>query len=86
MKVFEAALLQSADEALSGRHARVHTSEQISARRRGRLLGSTAEIRKTATTIRFDADVIEAFRATGRGWQTRINDALRDWLKTHQPG
>lgn len=86
LSAFEAALLQSADDAASGRHARVHTREQISARRRGRPLGSTADVRKTATTIRFDADVIEAFRATGRGWQTRINDALREWLKTHQPG
>ena len=33
---FEAALLRSADQAVAGRHARVHTPEQISARRRGR--------------------------------------------------
>jgi hypothetical protein len=26
-----------------------------------------------------------SFRATGRGWQSRINDALRDWLKEHKP-
>ncbi|MGN6662221.1 MAG: BrnA antitoxin family protein, partial [Achromobacter mucicolens] len=25
-----------------------------------------------------------AFKATGQGWQTRINNALRDWLKTHR--
>ncbi len=35
---------------------------------------------KQATTIRFDADILEAFKAGGKGWQTRINDALRDWL------
>ena len=38
---------------------------------------------KQATTIRFDADVLHAFKATGRGWQTRVNDAMRDWLRTH---
>jgi uncharacterized protein (DUF4415 family) len=38
---------------------------------------------KQATTIRFDADVLNAFKATGRGWQTRVNDAMRDWLRTH---
>lgn len=38
---------------------------------------------KILTTIRFDADVIEAFRATGRGWQTRMNEALKDWLREH---
>jgi uncharacterized protein (DUF4415 family) len=40
---------------------------------------------KIATTIRFDADVITAFKAGGNGWQTRINAALKDWLKTHSP-
>lgn len=38
---------------------------------------------KVSTTVRFDPDVLEAFRATGRGWQTRMNDVLKDWLKEH---
>jgi hypothetical protein len=29
--------------------------------------------------------VISAFRATGEGWQARMNDALRDWLQSHSP-
>ena len=37
---------------------------------------------KRPTTIRFDADVLEGLRATGPGWQTRVNDAMREWLKT----
>lgn len=40
---------------------------------------------KRALTVRYDADVVEAFKATGRGWQTRMNTALKDWLKTHSP-
>jgi len=32
-------------------------------------------------TNRFGKEVLEAFRATGRGWQTRMNDALKAWLK-----
>ncbi|MBF0309808.1 MAG: BrnA antitoxin family protein [Magnetococcales bacterium] len=48
--------------------------------RRGRPVGSDT---KVSTTIRFDSEVITAFRATGKGWQTRMNDALRDWLKSH---
>jgi uncharacterized protein (DUF4415 family) len=28
-----------------------------------------------------DADVLAALRASGEGWQTRINDALRASLK-----
>jgi uncharacterized protein (DUF4415 family) len=40
---------------------------------------------KVQLSIRYDADIIEAFRATGEGWQTRMNAALRDWLETHTP-
>jgi uncharacterized protein (DUF4415 family) len=36
---------------------------------------------KESVTVRFDRDVLDAFRATGPGWQTRMNDVLRDWLK-----
>jgi uncharacterized protein (DUF4415 family) len=28
---------------------------------------------------------VGSFRATGDGWRTRMNDALREWLKTHPP-
>jgi uncharacterized protein (DUF4415 family) len=32
---------------------------------------------KQAIKLRLDADVLDAFRESGPGWQTRINDALR---------
>lgn len=48
--------------------------------RRGR---PKAEVTKTPIKLRLDPDIIEAFKACGRGWQTRMNDALRDWLKSH---
>jgi uncharacterized protein (DUF4415 family) len=38
---------------------------------------------KVPTTIRLDADVLEGLRATGKGWQTRVNDAMREWLHLH---
>jgi len=38
---------------------------------------------KVSTTIRFDADILAALKASGKGWQTRVNDAVRDWLKAH---
>ena len=37
-----------------------------------------SEVVKERITIRLDADVLEAFKATGQGWQTRINAALRE--------
>lgn len=48
--------------------------------RRGRPLGSGS---KTQVTLRLDVEVVEKFRATGDGWQTRINDALKSWVRTH---
>ena len=44
-----------------------------------------AEVTKERITIRLSPDVLERFRATGTGWQTRVDAALRDWLKTHAP-
>ena len=39
--------------------------------------------KKEQVTLRLDAEILEQFKATGNGWQTRINDALRDWAKHH---
>ena len=36
---------------------------------------------KEPVKLRLDADVLAALRATGEGWQTRINDTLRASLK-----
>jgi uncharacterized protein (DUF4415 family) len=71
-------LRESIAEAKAGRFAQVHTPEKIIARRRrGRPLGSVQTDTKEAIKIRLDADVVAALRASGDGWQTRINDALR---------
>ena len=51
-------------------------------KRRGKQQSPT----KVSTTVRFDQEVLEAFRSTGRGWQQRMNDALKAWLKDHAAG
>jgi uncharacterized protein (DUF4415 family) len=33
--------------------------------------------RKVSVTLRLDREIVERFKATGAGWQTRINAALR---------
>jgi|CXWL01.1.fsa_nt_gi uncharacterized protein (DUF4415 family) len=38
---------------------------------------------KINIAIDYDADIVSAFRATGSNWQTRMNDALREWLREH---
>jgi uncharacterized protein (DUF4415 family) len=37
--------------------------------------------KKKLISLRVDQDVVEAYRASGRGWQTRANDALRAFLQ-----
>jgi len=44
-----------------------------------------AAITKKSVTIRLSRNVLEQFQAGGHGWQTRIDAALKDWLKTHSP-
>ena len=36
-----------------------------------------SETRKEAISLRVDADVLDAFKSTGEGWQTRMNGILR---------
>ena len=48
--------------------------------RRGRPLGSGT---KAQVTLRLDVEVLERFKASGDGWQTRINDVLKSWVRTH---
>lgn len=68
-------LRQSLTEAQGGEFAAVHTPEAIVKRRVGRPL---SEVTKTPVKIRLDPDVLAALRATGRGWQTRVNQILRE--------
>ena len=42
-----------------------------------------ADETKVFTAIRLDADLLEAFKATGKGWQTRVNAALRQYITEH---
>ncbi|MFC4620881.1 BrnA antitoxin family protein [Comamonas nitrativorans] len=39
---------------------------------------------KTAISLRVPNSVLAAFKSTGPGWQTRMADALQEWLRTHQ--
>lgn len=71
--------------ALSDPDAQPLTDEEWEAarptmRRGGRPLGSGT---KELLSVRLDRDVIAAFRATGEGWQTRMNDALREHAQRH---
>jgi uncharacterized protein (DUF4415 family) len=57
------------------RPAREVTPEVVAAARRFR--GKQRAPTKRLVSMRIDRDVIEHFRATGPGWQSRINEVLR---------
>jgi uncharacterized protein (DUF4415 family) len=72
---FEKAVWRIGDKVVTREEASIEDKK-----RRGRPAAGTPKI---STTIRFDADLLAAFKAQGDGWQTRMNDALRDWLESH---
>ena len=39
--------------------------------------------RKVPVKINYDADIVEWFRSFGKGYQTRMNSALREYMLTH---
>lgn len=49
-------------------------------RSRGRPLSDAP---KVPTSLRLDPRVLDAFKATGDGWQTRMNNALLEYAQQH---
>lgn len=43
-----------------------------------------ADKTKRSVTIRLDDEVVEAFQQSGSGWQTRINNVLKDYVHKHK--
>lgn len=41
---------------------------------------------KVLLSVRYSQEVVDFFRATGKGWQSRMNDALKDWIVEHPTG
>lgn len=50
---------------------------QSQAKKRGR---PVSQNKKVSVTIRYSSNVIEAFKATGKGWQSRMNKVLEDYI------
>ena len=43
--------------------------------------GPQSEPKKVAVSIRLSPDVVKAFRESGAGWQTRVDEILRAHIK-----
>jgi uncharacterized protein (DUF4415 family) len=81
MLAFANDVAESIRQARRGEFAAVHAPEMIAGyKTRGRPVGTRKDGTKQAVTVRYSPDVLEAFKATGPGWQARMNDALREWL------
>ncbi len=66
-----------------GSHTIVEETEAEHEARKGR--GAQKSPTKELISIRLSPDVLTRFRASGTGWQGRVDAALRQWLKRHSP-
>ena len=55
------------------------SSEQFATARRGR---PRLDNPKQAVSIRLDREVVEHFKASGKGWQSRLNAILRQHIQS----
>ena len=74
-------MLKQLRPASAGRPDLVKASLEGELRRRGPQVAPT----KTLVSMRYSQEVLAHFRATGPGWQTRMDEALKQWILEH-PG
>jgi uncharacterized protein (DUF4415 family) len=58
--------------------------DKLPKRKRGER-GAQKEPIKISVTIRYNPEVVEYFKNTGEGWQTRINEVLANYVKRKVP-
>lgn len=70
------------DEMFNRAVYKVNGVEKTPPRRRGPQKAPT----KIALNLRLPGEVVNYFKAEGPGWQTKIGNALKDWIKQHPHG
>jgi uncharacterized protein (DUF4415 family) len=40
--------------------------------------------KKVLLSVRYSPEVVDYFQSTGKGWQTRMDEALREWVHSHR--
>lgn len=46
--------------------------------------GPGRKARKVLLSVRYSPEVVEYFKSLGEGWQTRMDEALKEWVAAHQ--
>ena len=46
--------------------------------------GPGKKAKKVLLSVRYSPEVVEYFKATGEGWQTRMDEALKEWVESHR--
>jgi uncharacterized protein (DUF4415 family) len=49
-----------------------------------RTRGSGSKPKKILLSVRYSPEVVEFFKSTGPSWQTRIDEALKEWIREHR--
>jgi uncharacterized protein (DUF4415 family) len=45
--------------------------------------GPGRKAKKVLLSVRYSPEVVEYFKSTGEGWQTRMDEALKEWVASH---
>jgi uncharacterized protein (DUF4415 family) len=46
--------------------------------------GPGKKAKKILLSLRYSREVVEYFKSTGEGWQTRMDEALKEWVEAHR--
>ena len=46
--------------------------------------GPGRKAKKILLSVRYSPEVVAYFKATGEGWQARMDDALKEWMESHR--
>lgn len=46
--------------------------------------GPGKKARKVLLSVRYSPEVVDYFKSTGEGWQTRMDEALKEWVASHR--
>jgi uncharacterized protein (DUF4415 family) len=46
--------------------------------------GAGKKAKKVLLSVRYSPEVVEYFKSTGDGWQSRMDEALKEWVKSRR--